>query len=640
MKPHLETAALKDCPGPEKLTGYNLGTLPLEEIALVAAHLEECRSCLETLQRLDDRSDPLVFELGGQNFKPGGTADEVRLTERLKELLPWPAMRLSVASKPPTPPGTPPPRQVGPYELLEPLGEGGMGAVYRARHLHLGKIMALKLLPAAHLSDPVAVTRFMQEMKAVGQLSHPNIVQAHDAGVEGIPYLAMELLEGMDLSRLVKECGPLRVADASECIRQAALALQHAHERGLVHRDVKPSNLMLTPEGCVKLLDLGLARLDTERAPPADELAAPAPVVGTIDYIAPEQLQDSRTVDIRADLYSLGGALYYLLTGQPPFGTSAQGNLAKQRARLEEAAPDVRVLRSSVPEALVIVLERLLARDPAYRFTTPAELCAAITPLTAGCNLRALFPRGGPVSARSLPSALRSPFDKPTSLSPWQVGALVFLAVLVALGLLALWPGLSHDREGPPDVSQDNREQPLIVALDVGHYRSGEQGLVSLGLIGREHTAVPSRGDSFRVTARLRESASCYLIAFRPDGKDVLCFPNSELEPPEPREGLVYPPQEFLPVMDSGVYTFALVASTHPLPEYQRWRAGQGIWPRQPLAGEGTWRFDGQQYVQLSGGLPPLAGKPEVPAFLKALCQSLSARPQVDALQVIAFSIH
>jgi serine/threonine protein kinase len=631
------TTALTSCPGLERLTGYNLGALPQREIALVAAHLEHCGACLETLQRLDDNADTLVLELSNPNLKRVENAvEEERLTRRLEELFPGPAVIVRSVRKAAVPSGTPLPKQVGPYELLDRLGEGGMGAVYRVRHLHLGKTMALKLLPAAQLSDPEAVARFMQEMKAVGQLSHPNIVQAHDAGVEGIPYLAMELLEGVDLARLVKEQGPLGVADASECIRQAALALQHAHERGMVHRDVKPSNLMLTPEGCVKLLDLGLARLDTELASPT---FAPPAVVGTIDYIAPEQLQDSRTVDIRADLYSLGGTLYYLLTGQPPLQGAAQSNLAKQRARLRDPAPDVRDRRSDVPETLVIVLERLLARNPDYRFSTPAELAAAIKPLTAGCQLRALFPRSEAAPSSAQKPALRLPFDKPASLSPWQVGALVFLVVLFALGLLAVWPSLSHDSESRSEVPADNREQPLIQALEVSHYRPGEQGLVSLGSIGSEAAGAPSRTDSFRVTARLRESAYCYLIAFKPDGTDVLCFPDSKLEPPPLGEGPSYPQQGYLKLTDPGIHTFALVASSQRLPEYQTWHAGKGIWPRKPLTGEGTWRFDGKKYVQLSGGQPSSAGNPEVPAFLKALCDSLVVRPQVEAVQVIAFSI-
>src|SRR5262249_26016401 len=154
----------------------------------------------------------------------------------------------------------------------------------------------------------------------------------------------------------------------------------------------------------------------------------------------------------------------------------------------------------------------------------------------------------------------------------------------------------------------------LIQALDVEHYRLGEQGLILLGSIGaNEHSAVPTREDSFRVVARLKQPAYCYLIAFQPDGKDVLCFPKSELEPPGPCDSLSYP-ERFLRVPSPGVHTFALVASNQPLPEYQRWRAGKIIWPQQPLTDEGTWRFDGTKYVQLSGGRASPAGKPEVPA--------------------------
>jgi serine/threonine protein kinase len=236
--------------------------------------------------------------------------------------------------------------ELGQYRLLAKIGEGGMGAVYKALHTKLEKVVALKVLPAARLQDTAAVQRFEREMKAVGQLEHPNIVRATDAGeIEGTHYLVMELVDGIDLSALIRRVGPacrsrlpsgtssatadnaaqvpsgsrdlqgaMTIADACEMIRQAAVGLQEAHEDGMVHRDIKPSNLMLARSRkgrkppLVKILDLGLALLDDQRGPRRD-LTSTGQMMGTLDYMAPEQGGDSHDVGIRADIYALGATL-------------------------------------------------------------------------------------------------------------------------------------------------------------------------------------------------------------------------------------------------------------------------------------------------------------------------------------------
>jgi serine/threonine protein kinase len=258
MTAQTRSVAIEVCPPREKLIAYNLGALLEADIDHLAAHLEHCSACLQTLSGLDDGADSLVISLAAlrdEGSVTGLVDDEVRILQLLAGIS---------DSFPARGERKPPPRQVGPYEILEPLAEGGMGAVYTARHIHLGRIVALKLLSADRVADAPSITRFMQEMKTLGQLSHPNIVQAFDAGVEHVPFLAMEYLKGMDLARLVKERGPMSVTQACECVRQAGLALQYASMRGLVHRDIKPANLMLTPDGCVKVLDLGLARFGSD----------------------------------------------------------------------------------------------------------------------------------------------------------------------------------------------------------------------------------------------------------------------------------------------------------------------------------------------------------------------------------------
>jgi serine/threonine protein kinase len=229
---------------------------------------------------------------------------------------------------------------LGSYVLLERLGAGGMGQVFKARNWKLGRIAALKLIRKERLASEDAVRRFHREIRAAAQLSHPNIVLAYDADeVGGTHFFVMEYVAGRDLARVVKEQGPLPLGAPCDCVRQAALGLQHAHERGLVHRDIKPHNLLLTERGVVKILDLGLAQLVE---PAADEtsstLTQEGVVMGTLDYIAPEQVVNSHAVDIRADLYSLGCTFYFLLAGRAPFpACSPVEKLYKHR--YEEPAP-------------------------------------------------------------------------------------------------------------------------------------------------------------------------------------------------------------------------------------------------------------------------------------------------------------
>ncbi len=281
--------------------------------------------------------------------------------------------------------------RLGQYELLEKLGQGGMGTVYRAMHTLLKRVVALKVLSAEWMHDAKAVARFLREMEAVGKLDHPNIVRASDAGeADGAHFLVMELVDGVDLAKLTENRGVLSIADACEVVRQAATGLQHAHEHGLVHRDVKPSNLMLTSAGKIKVLDLGLARLYGDHGTGA-ELTSNSQIVGTPDYMAPEQGFGSQVVDIRADVYSLGCTLYKLLAGHPPFsGPPYCTALDKLLAHFEKLIPPIREYRSDVSQELSTVLERLLAKSPSDRFGAPIDVARALQPFAVGCELTQL----------------------------------------------------------------------------------------------------------------------------------------------------------------------------------------------------------------------------------------------------------
>ena len=332
---------------------------------------------------------------------------------------------------------------------MELLGVGGMGAVYKAEHQLMERTVAVKVINANLVDSPAMVERFRREVKAAARLTHANIVTAYDADQAGSShFLVMEYVEGTNLARLVAEKGPLPVSQACDYIRQAALGLQHAFDRGMVHRDIKPQNLMLARDGQVKVLDFGLARFALENAAaggrgippvapgtladlatkdtPTEGLTQTEAVMGTPDYIAPEQSRDSHAADIRADIYSLGCTLYELLAGQTPFpgGTG----LEKLKAHIERMPKPLTEIRRSVPAKLASVVERMMAKDPNQRYQTPAAVAEALASFA------------GPAKGRT---------------GKYWIGAAI--AVLAcALGLVGWLFGLTHDRvpSEPPSLER------------------------------------------------------------------------------------------------------------------------------------------------------------------------------------------
>jgi serine/threonine-protein kinase len=290
---------------------------------------------------------------------------------------------------------------VGPYQVLDRLGEGGHSLVLKAWDTLRGRLVALKVLRQHLAGHSDVVRQFHAELVAVTRLSHPNIIKTFDAQQDGaLHYLAMELVEGMDLERFAREVGPLPVDQACDYVRQAAQGLQHAHQMGLVHRDIKPANLFLlhpplpTPPGhparrpaesVVKVIDWGLARCVAEQGAGAVAAAGldaeKGRLIGTADYIAPEQAHDARLVDIRADVYSLGCSLYFLLAGQPPFqGSSLMQKLMQHR---EAEPPSVRHVRPDVPADLDALIQRMMAKRPEDRFPIPLMVVAPLRRFTA-----------------------------------------------------------------------------------------------------------------------------------------------------------------------------------------------------------------------------------------------------------------
>ncbi|MDR3634843.1 MAG: serine/threonine-protein kinase [Isosphaeraceae bacterium] len=274
--------------------------------------------------------------------------------------------------------------QIPQYEVVKELGRGAMGVVYLARHTLMDRLQVLKVLKGELLERPRSVERFLREVRLAAQLNHPNVVRALDALPLGsVVVLVMEYVEGDDLGKLLLEQGPRPVPYACACAAQAALGLQHAHEQGLVHRDIKPSNLILTRQGkkkVVKVLDFGLAKVVREDAiDGSNTLTALNQTLGTPHYLAPEQINDPRQVDIRADIYSLGCTLYHLLAGTTPF-SEAGGLLGVLSAHQSADPPPLRRARPDVSPALELVVKRMMAKDPAQRFATPIEAARALTP--------------------------------------------------------------------------------------------------------------------------------------------------------------------------------------------------------------------------------------------------------------------
>lgn len=272
---------------------------------------------------------------------------------------------------------------IGDYLILDKIGAGGMGTVFKARHRRTLRTVAVKVLFPTVTRNSKAVPRLRREAQAAAQLNHPNLVSALDLDeIGGMHVFVMDYVEGRDLSRMVKASGPLSIDLALDCVIQAARGLQAAHERGIIHRDVKPANLVLDANGTLKVLDLGLAYVDQhdQTAGEADEyadgLTNPGTVLGTVDYMAPEQAMNSSSVDARTDIYSLGCTLYYLLIGRPPYrGGGALERLLRHR---EAPIPSMRAERPEIPPVLDEILARMLAKDPASRFASMSELSAAI----------------------------------------------------------------------------------------------------------------------------------------------------------------------------------------------------------------------------------------------------------------------
>ena len=268
---------------------------------------------------------------------------------------------------------------LGPYIVLDLLGRGGMGAVYLAKHTDLHRKVAIKLLvPVRDADSKLAYERFIREARAAAALDHPNIVRLFDVSRwNDVPFLVMEHVDGVTLQQVLDRDGAMPPSHAADAIAQAASGLQHAHERGFVHRDIKPGNLIRDRQGNVKILDMGLARSFEDPNQKLTENLDSGAVVGTADFISPEQALNAPNIDIRSDIYSLGATFFTLVAGKTPFEGNTTQKLLNHQMR---AVPKLTDSDPTVPEKLSQIVTRMMAKKPAERFQTPAEVIAALAP--------------------------------------------------------------------------------------------------------------------------------------------------------------------------------------------------------------------------------------------------------------------
>jgi hypothetical protein len=421
--------------------------------------------------------------------------------------------------------------RIGQYVIRDQLGQGGMGAVYLAEHETLRRRVALKVLSKADAAGPAGVERFMREARSAAALDHPNIVRLFDVGRQGsLHYLVMEYVDGQTLEQVLTR-GPIPCGRAAEYIAQAAAGLQHAYEKGFVHRDIKPANLMLARNGTIKILDMGLAR-SYDGGDRLTELLDQGVILGTADFISPEQAINSPDVDTRSDVYSLGATFYALVTGRPPFEGNTTQKLLQHQMR---EAPLLNELDPTFPDGLADVVAVMMAKRPEDRFQTPAEVIAALAPwvpnsaqVVAGLSGTDLGKTGistadgtdvtlGRLMAnRTRRMTGRLPDAPPRrQLTTLIGGGVAVLGLILAILVLALPGGQKQQQTPPPDQSQA-AAQPTPRPADTSKAKSQTKSQPKGG-----QKAPPSADSPGHVVFRL-DAASVPAFRNRKEGSQLV----------------------------------------------------------------------------------------------------------------------
>lgn len=392
----MNTTAL--CPDPDTLRIYVAGKLSAAYADELSEHFEVCSSCREKVEQLEQRaSDPMGRRLRG--LQPVAESLVLQGFPFDDSISASKAERAAEATE------TKIPESIGEYQIRGVLGSGGMGVVYEAVQVPFRRRVAVKVVKAKHRFDPAMLARFQRELEATLRLEHMNIVRAYNAGVfDERPFLVMEYLEGIDLASHVRLRPPIPLTDAIKIVRQAAAGLQYAHDAGFVHRDVKPSNLFLTKSGHVKLLDFGLAKtLEIDTNSTSSEHTKTGVVIGSCDYIAPEQIERAGSVNSRADVYSLGCTLFFLLTGRPPYVGSTVNVFT---AHLRDPFPSICELRPDVPASVDELLQRMTDKNVDTRIETVREVADVLHRIRRSLEENASVPP--PLPPPVMPSTVMS----------------------------------------------------------------------------------------------------------------------------------------------------------------------------------------------------------------------------------------
>jgi serine/threonine protein kinase len=481
---------------------------------------------------------------------------------------------------PPSPPSLMPGKEFGQYKIEQKIGRGGMGAVYKATHTHLGKTVAIKVLPDSFSTSPERVQRFQREMRVLGRLDHPNIVRAMDAGeVDGIHYLAMEYVDGIDLAKMVGELGPCTPESASRLLAQVAIGLSVAHDGGLVHRDIKPANVLVTKEGAVKIADMGLARFqDSEGSNESNHgLTAQFQTLGTPDYMAPEQWAGASEADGRADLYSLGCTLYFLLSGKAPFGTpDLKSTSRKMQAHMVLTPPALTDLRIDVPPKLEALYKKLMEKSPENRPQTALDVYRTINEIYPNGDHQSAFGTSidlGKVS--QLIDQQTMAFGGGYGASRrWTIVAGGGLVALLLLGGLFSLPRSSKSPVEDFPTSVETSSASLGVSI---LHKESDMEIFPSGTIGVDSEDAKF-GALARLNVELKSPRYCYVFALNPtddaDWSIQLLYPDQPESEPEQVSNMAIPSRKtsYVPLTDgAGQVAYVLVESASKLPPFSDW---------------------------------------------------------------------
>jgi serine/threonine protein kinase len=490
------------------------------------------------------------------------------------------------------------PSQIGKYLVLEQIGAGGQGEVYRVLHPTLRKELALKLGAQRAGADPASADLLLREGRILVDCDHPNLVPVVDFDFhEGRPFLAMELVRGRSLPQYINDRRP-SPREAARIVAELSRAVAYIHSRGILHQDIKPSNVLIDAKNHPRLIDFGLARMRD-----AWSNEASASIGGTISYMSPEQaLGGAEKIAAPTDVFGLGGVLYYLLTGRPVYQSTSRMGMLRQASEGDQIPP--RSFNSKVPGSLDYICRKALAPDTNQRYRAAGDLERALR--------RFLGQR--PV-------------------------AIVVAAVLciTALGLTALrlWPDHAETTVIPTPVA------PRIVSFDIEHFR-GDDPLKSFGRIGTSSEPIRD-DDDVRIHAQLNVPAYFYLIALDPNGKRQLCHPSKPTQRPALSDEIHYPvAMDYFPLVEgAGLQAFVLLASRRPLPPFAEWEGRDRLrWPAVPADGVVAWGFANGQFEPLT---PTHRGEPRAhagpPRPFEEVCQSVAKVRDIDAVRAIMFPV-